>query len=108
EPANALSQQPRVEIHQQSDSLLHDAQVCQKLGVEYREKGCNTLEFNDHRIFDEEVDLVFAEKAALVVGRHLRLVNVLDPSFVELNAHGGIVDGLEQARPEMTMHLDRC
>lgn len=61
---------------------------------------------DDDSILDEKVDPVFAQETTFVVGGYFRLVNVLDASFIELNAHRRVIKRFEQPRPQVPMNLD--
>jgi hypothetical protein len=63
ESADAFFEQPGVEVDQQPDALVCEAEIRQKLRFEQRVELSDRLHFHEHEIFDDEIDPIMTESS---------------------------------------------
>ena len=68
----------------------------------------DSLHFDQHSLFDNDVDAISgSERISLVHNWNHRLSNDGKPTLAELPAEAFLVSGLEKTRPKLSVNLDR-
>lgn len=79
-------QETGVEVDQQTDTLSRETEVREQLRFEHRRQRRNALDLDDDAVFDDQIDLVFSERTAFVVGGYAYLSGVGDSSLLQFDA----------------------
>jgi hypothetical protein len=94
-PLEAGLQHAFVEIHQQADSHPSDPKVSENLSFEHRFPHQDAFGFDDDPSFNDQIDLIVAQRLAAILERNLPLA--LEPQAVmrELETKRSLVGALE-------------
>ena len=104
----SLDQPLHVEIDQQADFTAGEPQVRQHLGAVHRLESLDRLDFDDHRVFDEQIDSVAAVERLTSVDQRKRLLSFdVQPTVEQFEGEARFVRRFEQARAELAMNRDR-
>ena len=95
----------RVEVDQQGDMTAAQAKICQGLGVVKRYLMIDGLDLQDHLVGDNDVRAITAFQGQVPKDDWKRLLPLIGQAVaVQLGAQAFLVDRLEQARAERTVH----
>src|ERR1700680_364765 len=62
----SVTKQPRIEVDEESDSFACDAQIRKYLRFKHRVKSLHAFDFDDNRIFHEQVDAILPYPPVLI------------------------------------------
>lgn len=104
---DAVFESSDVEVQQQSDLLAAQLQIRDQLRFMERDHFLDGFEFNDHTVFNKNVDPIADIQFHLVINHgQSHLTQRFKPSFAKLINKAGFISRLQQPRPEATMHLN--
>jgi hypothetical protein len=106
-PANALRENRGIKVDDKPYLLAGQTHISKQLRFVNSLDALNTLQLNDHRILDEQVDSVATvQMDALVHDRQINFSPVANASQVELMTEALFVGRFEKTRTECPMHFD--
>src|SRR5258708_24845050 len=96
-----------VERYEQPKAEIRGFQVRENLREVDGWKVLHRLELHDDAVGNEEIEALSADCPALILDADCHLSRERNAAKGELDAERLLVDGLEEAGPENSMHLDR-
>jgi hypothetical protein len=101
---DAVGQQHRIEVDQQTDGTQAKLEVCQKLCLMDRERAFDRFDLQDHLLVHDDVGDLAAIKASTVIiqwERHLATIRYA--GSVKFVAEASLINHLKQARTHAAM-----
>ena len=107
EPSQSISQNGRIEIHEQTDGQSRKPQVRDHLRFVNRQQAFDRFELEQDAFFDDQIEPITAIKShSLVVDGKRSLLFELEPALGQLGAYTCLVGGFQQSWTQMPMHFD--
>jgi hypothetical protein len=107
-PADAILQGQRLGVEQQTEPASTEPQVGEKLRLVQRQELLDGLQFENHRMIDDDVCPTAAvDKGAAIVQRQIDLPRPGDRVPIESMAHAAFVGAFQQPRSEPAVHTHR-
>ena len=101
-------QQTGVEVDKQADLHFRHPQLGKKLRFEDRVKPLNTLQFQNYRLFHNQIEPMLANDITPVGDRNSHLALESYPGKIHLNSQGRLIDGFEKPGSKLAMDLNRA
>jgi hypothetical protein len=106
ETADALLEQPDVEVDEQAKRKACEPQVGNDLALRDEQQVLHRLDFDDHKVIDDQVEAVTAVQAESLVDNGDSLALNLVPLGEQFVLKATLVRGLQQSRAQKLMNLD--
>jgi len=106
--AHAVPHHSRMEIQQQTETLVREAQIRKQLNLVNRGKFLDRLYFDDDQVLDQQIDAIRLRKFhAFVNGGQPELPTETQSPQAKLVPQRKLICALKQPRPQMPVYLDR-
>jgi hypothetical protein len=102
----SISEEPGIEIDEESHALAGHTEIRQNLSFKYRVKSFHTFDFYDHFVLDEQVKAIFADLFLLIQNRINDLTLKVQAGTLKLNCRCRFVRSFEKTWAKMAMHLN--
>ena len=102
----SVSQQPAIEVDQQTDLLPRGAKIGENLRLEQGIEPIDTLDLDNNGILHKQVEPVLTYGPTLVDCGNHDLSLICQARIIQLNTERGFVTGLQEPGSELSMDLD--
>jgi len=103
----AIDQAQDIEVNQQSDAILAQSEVGQKLRFMLRHQGFDGFDFQDQFLRDHDIRAKSGfQRLASITNRHGNLPSKIKPCLRQLEAEAFLINRFKQPWPKFLMDID--